>query len=163
MKPSIIPCIRKKAQILWQVRNERNCFGFCVWLCDSRHYWMRMCCTELKIEAWQKIVCRRKSESQTDPDKQIQPDKECDCVLLWRCVRSKDWGKAQNVIGWKWPAGLTSVAALNKVKMGGLGIWSLKDCKTFQKTGLCQTLWSSKTCSRTFKIILPTSFLTEHD
>lgn len=42
-----------------------------------------------------KIVHRRASESQTDPDKQIQTDKECDSVLCMRCVRSKAWGKTQ--------------------------------------------------------------------
>lgn len=167
IKHCIILCIREKTQIWGQVRNERNCFDFCVCLCDSQHYFiMRICCTklkirmyctELKIGTWKKIVYRRKSESQADPNKQI---KSVIVFLHMQCVRSKGWGKAQNVIGWNWPAGLTSVAPLKKSEMGGQGICFLED---IQKTGHCQTLWSSKTCSRTFKISLPTLILTEQD
>lgn len=43
----------------------------------------------MKIGAWKKIVCRRKSESQTDPDKQIHPDKKCDCVFTMQVCKKQ--------------------------------------------------------------------------
>lgn len=46
-------------------------------------------CAALKIGIWKKIVCRRKSESQTDPDKQVQPDKEHDCGFAYAVLKKQ--------------------------------------------------------------------------
>lgn len=121
-----------------------------------------------------KIVHRRKLEFQQIQISRSSLIKHVIVVLCMQCVRSKGWGKVPK---WYWLE-LTSWINLHcchkqhkeeRERDFFQRIFDvqyniiLEDFKTFQKTGLCQTLWNSKTCSMAFNIILSAFFQPEHD